>query len=107
VHSPAQRMLKVSADELQIIRAILAEHVPQYEVMAFGSRISGNPQRFSDLDIAIISDSPISFELLGRLRDAFSESDLPYKIDVIDWASTSEGFRQIIMEKAQQLQPVS
>jgi len=27
---------------------------------------------------------------------AFQESALPFKVDVVDWASTAEGFRRII-----------
>jgi len=33
------------------------------------------------------------------LRDAFSESDLPFKVDVVDWAEISESFRKVIEEK--------
>ena len=31
-----------------------------------------------------------------RLRDAFSESDLPFKVDIVDWALTSTEFKEII-----------
>ena len=30
------------------------------------------------------------------LAEAFSESDLPWKVDIVDWASTGETFRAII-----------
>jgi type I restriction enzyme, S subunit len=32
----------------------------------------------------------------AALADDFSESDLPFKVDVIDWAVTSMAFRKII-----------
>ena len=31
-----------------------------------------------------------------HLRDAFSESNIPYKVDVVDWATTDPVFRAII-----------
>ena len=33
---------------------------------------------------------------LPVIVDAFSESDLPYRVDVVDWAKTDAGFRKII-----------
>jgi type I restriction enzyme S subunit len=30
------------------------------------------------------------------MAEAFDESDLPYKVDLVDWATTSESFRKII-----------
>jgi type I restriction enzyme S subunit len=32
----------------------------------------------------------------ASLRDDFTESDLPFKVDVVDWATTSDSFRRII-----------
>jgi hypothetical protein len=32
----------------------------------------------------------------AAMAKAFSESDLPWKVDIVDWATTSESFRQII-----------
>ena len=78
------------------MRAILAETVPGREVWAFGSRVRGKARPTSDLDFAVLGDAPLSFEVLAALRDAFSESNVPYKVDVVDWAATSEAFRDII-----------
>ncbi len=33
---------------------------------------------------------------MADLRDAFSDSDLPFKVDLVDWAATKENFRKII-----------
>jgi hypothetical protein len=34
--------------------------------------------------------------LLATLEEAFTESDLPFKVDVLDWATISENFKKII-----------
>ncbi|MBA4382043.1 MAG: hypothetical protein C0406_05700 [Sideroxydans sp.] len=80
----------------EIVRDILARHVPQYEVWAFGSRTKGTAKEYSDLDLAIITDEPMGLPLSATLADEFVESDLPIKVDVVDWASTGDTFRKII-----------
>jgi type I restriction enzyme S subunit len=88
--------LAITPAELTIVRAILARFVPGCEVWAFGSRAKGNPKQYSDLDLAIVGDQPLSLATTAELAEAFSESDLPYRVDLVDWATTSASFRQII-----------
>jgi type I restriction enzyme S subunit len=92
--------LDVRPDHLALVRAILAEQVPGRRVLAFGSRVLGKARPVSDLDLAVVGSVPLSFEKLAALRDAFSESNIPYKVDVVDWATTSESFREIIGRQA-------
>lgn len=90
--------LDVRPDHLEIVQNVLFTHVADRDVWAFGSRVNGKAKETSDLDLAIIGDSPLGFELLAALRDAFSESRIPYKVDVLDWATMSEEFREIVRE---------
>lgn len=89
-------MIDLRPEHLRIVRSILEATVPRYDVWAFGSRVSGSAREFSDLDIVIVADQPIEFELLGRIRDEFSLSDLPFKVDVVDWAS-APNFQKAIL----------
>jgi type I restriction enzyme S subunit len=73
-----------------------AKHIPQRVVWAFGSRARGMARPYSDLDIVIIGDQPLSLATSASLKDDFSESDLPWKVDVVDWATATESFRGII-----------
>jgi predicted nucleotidyltransferase len=86
-------------NDLATVLGILATHVPNREVWAFGSRVSGNVKTFSDLDVAIIGAEPVADSVLADLRGAFRESDLPFKVDVIDWATTGDPFRRIIEQQ--------
>lgn len=88
--------IDVSPDNWRIVRDILRRHVPQCDVWAFGSRARCASKDYSDLDLAIITDEPLSLSVSAALADDFSESDLPWKVDVVDWATTSEPFRKII-----------
>ncbi len=89
-------LIDIRPDHWDIVQGILQKHVPQYEVWAFGSRAKWSAKQYSDLDLAIITDKPLSLDISASLSDDFSESDLPYKVDIVDWATTSESFRKII-----------
>lgn len=86
--------LDLAPREWAIVRTILRQHVPEREVWAFGSRVTGRAWAFSDLDLAIGGDAPLGAWRLGALREAFVESDLPWKVDLVDWPAVSEGFRR-------------
>ena len=59
---------------------------------AFGSRATGKAKDTSDLDLAVIGEAPLDSKTFVALRDAFSESNIPYKVDVENWAITSGKF---------------
>lgn len=82
--------------ELARVRAILREHVPDCEVWAFGSRVAARRKPFADLDLAVIAPAALSARRLALLAYAFEESDLPIKVDVVDWQSASPAVRQRI-----------
>ncbi len=98
--------LDLQPDYLAIVQEILRHHVPGREVWAFGSRVRGTARNASDLDLCIRGDESMGFERLGRLRDAFSASVLPFRVDVVDWATTAEGFRGIIERDRVVVHPV-
>ncbi len=91
-----QPLIDARPDHLEIIRAIMRRHVPKRKVWAFGSRVTWTAKPYSDLDLVILGDEPLDLGVLASLKEEFSESDLPWKVDVVDWASTSDSFRKII-----------
>ena len=96
----AHTSLIILPAHLALVRAILTTHVPNHEVWAFGSRVTGSAKEFSDLDLVVIGEKPLSLAVHANLVDDFSESDLPYNVDVIDWATTDATFRQIIQRSS-------
>ena len=82
--------------EWGIVRDLLRRHVPEREVWAFGSRVVAKAKPFSDLDLAVLGSQPLTLSILADLADDFMESDLPFKVDLADWATTSEQFRKVI-----------
>jgi|GEM_PF-252024 len=91
--------IDISPEQWHIVSAILQKHIPDKTVWAFGSRVTHTAKPYSDLDLAIISDSELSISLLAALEHDFTESDLPFKVDIVDWAATSPGFQAIIKNR--------
>ncbi|MGH8472829.1 MAG: nucleotidyltransferase domain-containing protein, partial [Gammaproteobacteria bacterium] len=89
-------LIDIRPDHWAIVADILRRHVPDREVWAFGSRANWNAKEYSDLDLAVIGQTPLSLSVSAALADDFAESDLPFKVDVVDWETTSESFRKII-----------
>ena len=95
---PKRPGIDVRPDHWEIVRSVLEKHVPQYAVWAFGSRAKWTAKDYSDLDLAVITEKPLPLGVSSGLSEDFSESDLPWKVDVVDWATTSDSFRKIITE---------
>lgn len=89
-------MIDLNPNHLQTVKRILAEHLPGREVRAFGSRATWTAWDYSDLDLAVVSPEPLDWKVRSSVREAFEESDLPIRVDVVDWDSLSDGFRQTI-----------
>lgn len=88
--------LAMTTQELSLLQNILKRYVPEFKVWAFGSRVTGTHKPFSDLDLALVGDEPLAIETRAALVEALSNSSLPYKVDLVDWASTTESFKEII-----------
>ena len=88
--------IDISPGDLETVQRILQEHVPGLEVRAFGSRVSWTARETSDLDLALMTTESLDLLCVAEMREAFDESDLPFRVDLVDWASTSENFRKVI-----------
>lgn len=93
-------MLDLRPEDLQLVQKILKEQVPGMKVLVFGSRAKGTAKKHSDLDLALVGSAPLSFSQLGILKEAFMESDLPFKVDVVDWHRISPEFQELIEKEA-------
>jgi uncharacterized protein len=65
-------------------------------VWAFGSRTRGTAKPYWDLDLVIIAEDALPIVTMADLRESLDESDMTIKVDVVDWATTGEAFREII-----------
>ena len=62
-----------------------------------GNIPASTAKKYAHLDVAIdVNGAPLSDSILADLNEAFDESELPYKIDMIDWNSITDSFRKHI-----------
>jgi predicted nucleotidyltransferase len=94
------RKIHLSGGELETVKRILKAHVPELEARAFGSRITMTSLPVSDLDLVLMSHEPLPSLKMADIKEAFSESELPFKVDITDWASAGKNFRKIIAAQA-------
>ncbi len=98
------RTINMNAEELKNVKDILEKYIPKYKVVVFGSRLGGKVKPFSDLDLAIMNDVPLDFSDYVDLKNAFEDSDLSIKIDVVEWANLTDAFKHIILKNYHILQ---
>ena len=96
--------LDLSAQHLDTVRAILQSTVPSIYAFAFGSRVHeintvGKIKKHSDIDIALEPAHPLGWRELADVREAFEESDLPMRVDVIDWSVCTDDFKHHVVNK--------
>jgi predicted nucleotidyltransferase len=80
------------------VKALLHTHVPHAEVWAYGSRVTGSSHEASDLDLVLRNPQNLNEETsaLSTLKEAFTESNLPIRVDIMDWARIPASFHREI-----------
>ena len=89
-------MIAVSPFEMEIILDIVRKHVPDGDVLAFGSRHKWTNEETSDLDLAVKGKEKVGISVVGAMKEDFMESDLPFRVDVLDYYAISPEFRSVI-----------
>lgn len=91
-------MIDLAPEHARIVHEILRRRVPRAEVWIFGSRCRGTAKPHSDLDLAILAGAPLDGMLLAEIEEDFSESELPFRVDVVDWSAAGEEFQEMIRD---------
>lgn len=83
---------------LKQVQVLLRAHVPRAEVWAYGSRVTGGGHEASDLDLVLRNPQNLLEETgaLSDLKEAFVESNLPIRVDIMDWARIPASFHREI-----------
>ena len=59
----------------------------------------GNSKKFSDIDIGVKSSRELPLSVLGDLKEAFEESNIPYSVDIVDFSTTTNSFKSVALQK--------
>ncbi len=65
------------------------------QVFLFGSSV--RKERFGDFDIGLMGE--VDAPLVRKLKNAFEESTIPYKVDVVDFNHVAKTFRDNVFKE--------
>ncbi|WP_297205930.1 nucleotidyltransferase domain-containing protein [uncultured Brachyspira sp.] len=89
-------MISVPDDDMKIINKILSDNIEYGKVYVFGSRYKHTNKKFSDLDLAVDINRKMTINEIENLKYDFEESNLTYRVDIIDYNNISNDFKKII-----------
>ena len=87
--------IDITPEERQTVLALLQRHLPGTAAWVYGSRAKWTSTPTSDLDLVVFA-TPGQQPQVGDLREAFEESNLPFRVDLFVWDDMPESFRQRI-----------
>jgi predicted nucleotidyltransferase len=96
-------MIQLSPEQIQITKDILAQYAPGKPACAFGSRVQGTARATSDLDLLILGSEALVPEHRAELKLAFSKSNLPFFVDIVEQARISSQFFEQISKQTEPL----
>ena len=105
VHSFHSGMKKIFKNPEEEIKDIVFHFLsPQeYQLFIFGSRATGKAQKYSDYDVGIFGKNQVSWSKIVLIEEALEESDLPYKVDIVDFSLVSANFKKVALSKIRKL----
>ena len=83
-------------DYVSMAKYYVLENLKDFDckIFIYGSRARGDFQRFSDLDIGIIPQNNVRLPIYDIQDYLNYESEIPFKIDMVDFSITDEKFKQ-------------
>ena len=89
------RPIDITADQRKNVLALLERYLPNTTAWVYGSRANWTSRPQSDLDMVVFA-TPEQSDRVAELREAFEESDLPFRVDLFVWDTVPEEFRKRI-----------
>ena len=97
-------MIHLDPTQLRLVKSLVGVVAPHASAWVFGSRSTGiHLKKFSDLDIVLKANDVDGLIDTEALKSHFSASDLPYMVDVLDWNTLDDEFRELITPQLQTL----
>ena len=90
-----KQIIDVTKEQRKTILALLAKYLPNTTVWVYGSRAEWTARPQSDLDLVVFV-TPEENSRVSDLREAFEESNLPFRVDLFVGDEVPEQFRKQI-----------
>jgi predicted nucleotidyltransferase len=94
----SEKLLQLTTEETHCVQKILHSIVPDRTVLAFGSRTTAHYKPYSDLDLVVMGHETLPAAMSADLHQAFSESNLAFKVDLVIWSELTDNFKHIIQD---------
>ena len=88
-------ILDIEPEDQKILLELLNQYLPTTEVWLYGSRIKGTARPYSDLDMVVFTQNNQQMFVFD-LKEAFEDSDLPFRVDLFTWDDVPESFHKNI-----------
>ena len=75
----------------------------KHRVFLFGSRATGSAFTWSDIDIGIEGETTIPGHIMQAMKGEIEESNIPYRVDLVDFSTVSKRFRDVARKNMVQL----
>ncbi|OHB89371.1 MAG: hypothetical protein A3D89_01460 [Planctomycetes bacterium RIFCSPHIGHO2_02_FULL_52_58] len=72
----------------------------EVKIILFGSRARGQGYPFSDVDIGIVPSGELNDKELAILRERIEDSNIPYKVEVVNFSEVSKDFKKNALKGA-------
>ena len=88
----------IEPQQLKTVIDLLGLYLPDREVWAYGSRVSGRARKYSDLNLAVMGEGFPDDVAMFHLREDLSESRVPFMIDLKAWAGINPAYHRDILD---------
>ena len=85
---------------LKMLKEIILSQVDTEKVMVFvfGSRASTKYSSRADVDIGLLTDGKLPYNLFHKIRNAVDESIIPWEIDLVDFTRVTKSFKEAALK---------
>lgn len=100
-------LLAIEPRHLALLQSLLRAHLPDAEILAYGSRVNGDSHPASDLDLVARRTIAAAdgWRSVVKTREALSQSNLPIRVDLLDWDDLPASFHTNIERAYVVIQP--
>jgi len=85
---------------IKLIKSTLEHQLPTgYKAFIFGSRAQGTSRQYSDIDLGILGKTKLPTSKIAHIKNDLEDSNLPYRVDLIDFTTVTNKFKNSAMRK--------
>lgn len=88
---------EIIKEVVKIIKSYLAD---DYKIYLFGSWVKGNAAPGSDLDIGILGNKEVPFEIMVKIRHLIEGIPTLRNIDLVDFNAVGKNFRENVLRQS-------